>query len=124
MALFGDAGSSTGLAEIVRRAMLELGDEADGQEALIAHLATKAADYINGVRHFTPTDALPVEAKYASLAVDMVVYSFAKRGAEGQVMHSENGVARTYESGSSYPPSLTSRIAPKAVVPVAPETVE
>lgn len=124
MSLFGSAGSATGLANVVRRAMLELGDEAEGQEALVAHFATKAADYINGVRQFTPTAALAVEAQYESVAVDMVVYSFAKRGAEGQISHSENGVARMYESGSAYPNSLTSRIAPKVRVPATPVVAE
>lgn len=122
--MFGDAGASAGLSRIVRRAMLELGSEADGQEALVAHLATKAADYINGVRGYTATDANPVEAQYESVAVDMVVYSYAKRGAEGQTSHSENGVMRMYEGASAYPASLTSQIAPKVRTPAIPVTEE
>lgn len=119
--MFGDAGHSAGLARIVSRSQLELGAEAEGQEALLAHLATKAADYINGVRGFTPTDTNPVEAQFESVAVDMVVYSFAKRGAEGQISHSENGVMRMYEGASAYPASLTAQITPKVRVPATPE---
>lgn len=119
---FGDTGASAGLSRIVRRTMLELGSEAT-DEALIAHLATKATDYINGVRNYTPTDSAPVEPQYESLAVDLTVFSFAKRGAEGQISHSEGGVQRQYETGG-YPTSLTSQIAPKVRTPAIPVTEE
>lgn len=121
--MFGDTGASAGLSRIVRRAMLELAPEADEQEALLAHFAAKAADYINGVRGFTPTDTSPVEAQYESVAVDMVVFSYAKRGAEGQIGHSENGVQRQYETGA-YPSSLTMQISPKVRIPSLPVTEE
>ena len=56
-------------------------------------------------------DISEVPAQYAHLQVEIAAYMLNKRGAEGQVSHSENGITRSYENGD-VPPSML-----KAVVP-------
>lgn len=55
---------------------------------------------------YTPT----FETKYTSLAIEMGVYLYQKRGVDGAMSFSENGVQRSYEKGS-FPPSMLARIA-------------
>ncbi len=50
------------------------------------------------------------EDSYRSLAIEMGVYLYTKRGVDGVLSMSENGVSRSYEKGS-FPPSMLSRIA-------------
>lgn len=56
-----------------------------------------------------------VPEKYKSTQVEIAAYMLNKRGAEGEVTHSENGVSRTYEDGD-IPPTLLRRILPTAGV--------
>lgn len=51
----------------------------------------------------------PFEEKYRSLAVEIAVYLYQKRGADGATAFGENGVQRSFEKGS-IPPSMLSRI--------------
>ncbi len=60
-------------------------------------------------------DADEVPPKYDVVHVEITVYLLNKRGAEGEVSHSENGVSRTYEDGD-IPPTLLRRITPMAGV--------
>jgi hypothetical protein len=55
----------------------------------------------------------PFEEKYRSLAVEMGVYAYNKRGVDGALAFSENGVSQSYEAGS-FPKSMLARITPKA----------
>jgi hypothetical protein len=71
----------------------------------VAELAAQAAiDTINGYRK---VDAL--ESAYRSLAIEMGVYLWQKRGVDGAVSFGENGVQRSFEKGS-FPPSMLTRI--------------
>jgi len=56
-----------------------------------------------------------IPEKYDSIQIEIAVYMLNKRGAEGEVSHSENGVSRTYEDGD-IPPTLLRRITPMAGV--------
>lgn len=57
-----------------------------------------------------------VESKYLNIQVKMAIEMFNKRGAEGQVGHSENGISRTYEK-ADISESLISQITPIAKTP-------
>lgn len=61
-------------------------------------------------------DVTEVPAKYASIQVEIASYLIAKRGAEGQTAHSENGISRSYENGE-VPESLLRRIVPYCGIP-------
>lgn len=56
-------------------------------------------------------DKIEVPAKYDGVHVEIAAYMINKRGAEGEISHSENGVSRTYEDGD-IPPTLLRRIVP------------
>lgn len=74
-------------------------------DTAVVHLAADAAE--RTINHFRHTNAL--EPEYASLAVEIGVYLYSKRGVDGVVSFNENGVARSFEKGS-VPPSMLARI--------------
>ena len=57
----------------------------------------------------TEVDVVPL--KYESVMIEIAQFLLNKRGAEGEVSHSENGVQRVYEDGD-IPPTLLRRITP------------
>lgn len=71
-----------------------------------------AIGVINRCRRFTPTENKPYDPKYENLIIPMCVYAISKYGAEGEILHSENGISRTYSSGVDYPKELLSQITP------------
>lgn len=54
--------------------------------------------------------AIGFPARYDGLSVRLAVAMWARRGAEGESTHNENGVQRTYEDGDS----LLSEVVPHA----------
>ena len=56
----------------------------------------------------TKTD---VPQRYTSNLIEIAVYLLNKRGAEGEISHSENGISRTYDS-SSVPDEMLKKIIP------------
>ena len=52
-----------------------------------------------------------VPSRYATKQVEIALYLYNKRGAEGQISHSENGISRTYES-ADVPESLMKGLTP------------
>jgi hypothetical protein len=78
-------------------------------EIAVAELAaTQAVDAIKFYRGLAPNDDF--EGEYTSLAIEMAVYLWNKRGIDGVLIMSENGVSRSFEAGS-FPRSMLSRIA-------------
>ena len=71
-----------------------------------------AISTINRCRRFTPTEETPYDKKYENLIIPMCIYAISKYGAEGEMLHSENGISRTYTSGGDYPKELLSQIIP------------
>lgn len=69
---------------------------------------------VNERRRFTPTDKQLYETKYDGLILRMALCAIAKYGAEGQTSHSENGISRSYDGGSTYPKALLQEIVPLA----------
>ena len=56
-----------------------------------------------------------IEERYKDLQIRIAVEMFAKRGAEGETAHSENGVSRTYAS-ANVSEDLLREIKPKVSV--------
>ena len=52
-----------------------------------------------------------VPKRYAMLQCEIAAYLLNKRGAEGEISHSENGISRMYEK-ADVPESLMSQIVP------------
>lgn len=56
-------------------------------------------------------DVTEVPTQYSYLQVEIAAYMLNKRGAEGQISHTENGVSRSYENGD-VPPSMLKVVIP------------
>ncbi len=56
-------------------------------------------------------DVTEVPDKYSELQCEIAVYLLNKRGAEGELTHSENGISRTYEN-ADVPKSMLNSIVP------------
>jgi len=52
-----------------------------------------------------------LEKRYEDLQIRIAVYLYNKRGAEGQLSHSENGIDRSYES-ADIPESMLRTVTP------------
>lgn len=76
-----------------------------------------AISAVNERRRFIPTSEQLFEDKYKNLIVRLAICAIAKYGAEGQTSHSENGISRSYDGGSTYPKALLQEIVPLAGSP-------
>lgn len=91
---------------------VELGIETptDLQLSRLAFAADCAESAIKDIRQQSWEE--DIEPQYQGLAVRMAVYLYRKRGVDGAVTFSENGISRGYEKGD-FPPSMLSQITPK-----------
>ena len=80
-------------------------------DAVLQFYLDNARDIICDIRNSTE-----VESKYSTIQVKMAVEMFSKRGAEGQISHTENGISRMYEK-ADISPSLIMQITPMAKTP-------
>ena len=83
---------------------IELEDILESAKAVILSRRFPFGDY--------PED---IEPRYKDLQIRIAVEMFNKRGAEGEIAHSENGVSRTYAS-ANVSEDLLKEITPKAGV--------
>ncbi len=101
---------------ILDRLKLDLGSEGVDKDELLNELLNRAKTSI--LRKLYPYDStitvLPL--RYEDMQIDIAIYLFNKRGAEGQTQHTVNGISRTYESGG-IPNSMLSDIIPMVGVP-------
>lgn len=72
----------------------------------------RAIRQINRCRRFEPTDEKPYDKKYEDLIIPLAISAFAKIGAEGETVHSENGITRHYTNGGDYPADMLNEIIP------------
>ena len=84
--------------------------ESDTEEVLLAYLEVAGRKIINRAYPYDP-EVTEVPVRYGVLQCEIAAYLLNKRGAEGQVGHSENGISRTYES-ADVPESLLGVISP------------
>lgn len=87
-----------------------LGDVPENDDVLQFYLDS-ASDIICDIRN---SDS--VETKYLTTQIKMAIELYNKRGAEGQVAHSENGISRSYEK-ADISDSLLSQVTPFAKTP-------
>ena len=84
--------------------------ESDSEEVLLAYLNIAGDKIINRAYPFG-TDETEVPKRYEYLQCEIAAYLLNKRGAEGQISHSENGISRTYGS-ADVPEAMLSAITP------------
>lgn len=83
--------------------------EEDDVTVLNTYLNLAGAKIVARRYPFAPKKPVPPE--FYDLQVEIAAYLLNKRGAEGQLAHSENGISRTYES-ASVPESMLKDITP------------
>lgn len=69
------------------------------ENVLLPYLDLAGEKILNKAYPFDPT-VREVPLKYHGKQVEIALYLYNKRGAEGQTAHSENGISRSYESAS------------------------
>lgn len=86
-----------------------LGDEPD-TFLLTTFLKISAQKILDRAYPYNP-EITEVPKRYEMKQIEIAVYLYNKQGAEGQIVHNENGINRTYES-SDVPESLMRGITP------------
>lgn len=81
-------------------------------DTYLTYEINRAIAEINRCRRFTPTASQAYDAKYEYLIIPFCISAIAKIGAEGQTLHTENGVSRQYGSSMDYPQELVHQIVP------------
>ena len=82
----------------------------DTEEVLSAYLNLAGSKIIARAFPFS-NEVTEVPTKYHTLQVEIAAYLLNKRGAEGQVSHTENGITRQYEN-ADVPDSMLNAITP------------
>ena len=93
------------------RVMVGQPNEGDwSDDVLISYLNIAGQKIINRAYPYDDT-VVDVPRRYSYLQCDIANYLLNKRGAEGQLAHSENGITRTYQS-ADVPESMLSEVSP------------
>ena len=98
----------TELEKILAAKNLAGGEWEDG--TVSTYLSLAGSEILNIVYPFDHSGK-EVPEKYQWKQCEIAAYLMNKRGAEGELSHSENGVSRSYESGE-IPPSMLKGIVP------------
>lgn len=97
--------------EKISRLEVLISPDTASRELLLALIEMSEGIVLNRRYPFGIPDAATVPTMYEQIQIRIAAELFSKMGAEGQLAHSENGIARTYESGDvSY--SLLRKIVP------------
>ena len=97
---------------VLERLKTQIGDDSVADELLLTYLEDAKGIVLNRRYPFGYPEGTEVEPKYETVQVKIALELFSKRGAEGEVSHSENGISRGYES-ASVSPSLLNMVIPK-----------
>ena len=87
----------------------------DSDEVLSTYLKLAGRKIINRAYPYD-SDVTAVPTKYGTLQCEIAAYMLNKRGAEGQTMHTENGITRQY-GDADVPPSMLKEIVPHCGIP-------
>ena len=104
------------MTEVEKLSLLRVmvGQPADSENwsdaVLISYLEIAGEKIINRAYPYDET-VTEVPRRYGVLQCEIAQYLLNKRGAEGEVAHSENGISRTYEN-ADVPESLLSEVIP------------
>ena len=82
----------------------------DTDDVLLAYLNIAGSKIINRAYPYD-SEVTEVPARYEFLQCDIAAYLLNKRGAEGELIHSENGISRSYGS-ADVPNAMLSAVVP------------
>ena len=87
-------------AEKIARVKLLLDNDTSASDSLVTIFLDDAESAIlNRIYPFgIPEDVTEVPTRYESIQCKLAQRYFLRRGAEGEIVHNENGVNRTYDS--------------------------
>lgn len=83
------------------------------EEILSVYLLIARDKVLNCLYPYEEVACKEVPTRYKSVQIEIAVYLLNKRGAEGETVHNENGISRTYGS-SDVPPAILRKITPFA----------
>ena len=92
------------------RVMVEADSEDWTDEILLTYLDISARKVLNRVYPYN-NEITEVPRRYEMLQCEIAAYLLNKRGAEGEISHSENGISRSYEN-ADVPKSMLDAITP------------
>lgn len=99
--------------EMLERMAGIIGIDAEAERGILsAYLDIAAAKILNRRYPFGPPDGAQVEPRYQQAQLEIAVYLYNKRGAEGESLHSENGISRSYGGQTDVPPDLLMQVTP------------
>ena len=78
-----------------------LSPDTDTDEVLDSVLATAETLVLNRMYPFGYEDAMVVPSRYERIQIQLAAEIYSRRGAEGQISHSENGISRTWSEQSA-----------------------
>ena len=84
--------------------------ESDTEEVLLAYLNIAGSKIINRAYPYD-SEVTEVPVRYEYLQCEIAAYLLNKRGAEGQLIHSETGISRSYGS-ADVPSAMLDAITP------------
>ena len=91
------------------------GDDEDwSDDVLFSYLTIAGRKILNRAYPYDDT-VTEVPPRYGNLQCEIAAYLLNKRGAEGQLAHTENGISRTYGS-ADVPESMLSEVMPRVGV--------
>jgi len=103
------------LSDELKELLIAYDIEEETLKTPILELEIKSAiGVINRCRRFTPTEEALYDEKYEDKIVPLAVTGYLKAGAEGETIHSENGISRQYGNGGKYPKEMLNDIIPLA----------
>ena len=88
-----------------------LGKADDTEDGLLSLLLTLAGQKILDRAYPFDSTVVIVPDRFLGKQLEIAVFLYSKRGAEGQTAHSENGINRSYES-ADVPESLMRGVTP------------
>lgn len=74
--------------------------DTDSDEVLGSMITMAEAMILNRMYPFGYPDGTTVPARYEQIQILLAVELYSKRGAEGQLSHSENGISRSWADSS------------------------
>ena len=98
---------------MVLKTKVDASDVSD--DVLSAYLISAGHAILNRKYPFGWDEEQTVPHQFDMLQCDIAAYLMNKSGADGQIIHNENGVLRHYENGG-IPESMLSQVTPMGVV--------
>ena len=102
------------MLEIEKKEMVKAMTEETNDSTVSAYLGIAGNKICRKAYPFDPS-IMEVPEQYSHLQVEIATYLLNKRGGEGELSHSENGISRSYENGD-VPESMMRQIVPMAGV--------